>query len=203
MIFLHGGLFQQFAFHLNIIWESLEIKKTKCMTLSFIIICFRSLYGKEHVKYAVIFCYKRKKSYCKTIEKNRHDPKNSLLCSFGFGHGGELVLLLFRSFRLFFRRQLVQRRQLDSAGRRSTSAGRTRLPQRDLLHLLFQLLQPLLHQLPLHALELRRTGSGCVGVGAILAAGVAFLRLFQFDGERIFRVRRIVVAVALTLTVFL
>ena len=62
-----GGLFDQFFSHFSMIWQSLEIKKTKCMTLSLVIICFRSLYGKEHVKYAVIFCYKRKKSYCMII----------------------------------------------------------------------------------------------------------------------------------------
>ena len=65
MIFLYGGLFQQFflfQYHLGI----LEKKKIKCMTLSFIIFCFRSLYSKEYMKFAVIFCYKWKKSYCRS-----------------------------------------------------------------------------------------------------------------------------------------
>ena len=61
MILLHfERLFQQIFFYFSMIWESAETKKTKSMTLSFIIICFRSLYGKEQMKYAVIFCYKRK-----------------------------------------------------------------------------------------------------------------------------------------------
>ena len=60
-----GGLFHQFFFHFSIIWQSLEIKKTKCMTLSFTIVYFRSLYSKIPVKYAAIFCCKRKKSHCK------------------------------------------------------------------------------------------------------------------------------------------
>ena len=40
---LARGLFQQFSFHFSMIWESLEIKKAKCMSLIFTIICFRSL----------------------------------------------------------------------------------------------------------------------------------------------------------------
>ena len=62
--FEYGELLQQFFFQFSFIWESLEIRQSKCKTFSLMITYFRSLYCGEQVKYAVIFRYNRERSYC-------------------------------------------------------------------------------------------------------------------------------------------
>ena len=64
MIFFNFWRTISTIFLFSLVWESLDTKKKKGTTLSFTFICFRSPHSKDQIEYAVILCYKRKKSYC-------------------------------------------------------------------------------------------------------------------------------------------